>query len=104
MYAVSRSVTIRAWGHEDQLTSSDRVKVSGIAGSTTGALTGLFRMPHTNYLLHDQCSNIFQVVLQRFFRQSYCGVYWEPAANSWSTVLLLLNHGLKKGVTIGSLH
>lgn len=41
------------------MTSSDRVKVSAIAGSTTGALTGLFRTLHTNPLLHDQFSNIF---------------------------------------------
>lgn len=50
---VSRILTIKAWGRdEQQLTPFDKVKVSTIAGSTTGALSGALSMTQPSILLN----------------------------------------------------
>lgn len=40
---VTRSVGIKVYGGEDKMTSIDKVGVSGLAGSTAGAVAGLAR-------------------------------------------------------------
>ncbi|OAA74193.1 hypothetical protein ISF_01094 [Cordyceps fumosorosea ARSEF 2679] len=41
----SRSLAMRAWGNQEVMKSSDRVIISTIAGSATGAVSGLLRGP-----------------------------------------------------------
>lgn len=40
---VTRSVGIRAYGGEDKMRPIDKVAVSGVAGSSVGAISGLLR-------------------------------------------------------------
>lgn len=42
-HAVTRSVGIRAYGGEEKMQPMDKVAVSGVAGSTAGAVAGLAR-------------------------------------------------------------
>ncbi|KAI1144101.1 hypothetical protein F5Y05DRAFT_407501 [Hypoxylon sp. FL0543] len=44
-YMASRSLLWHAWGGEENLTSSDRVKASGVAGGVSGMVGGMFRGP-----------------------------------------------------------
>ncbi|OAQ62400.1 beta-ketoacyl synthase [Pochonia chlamydosporia 170] len=44
-YWFTRSVGIKVYGGEDKMTSIDKVGVSGLAGSTAGAVAGLARGP-----------------------------------------------------------
>lgn len=44
MAPVTRSVGMKAYGGEDKMTSMNKVAVSGLAGSTAGAVAGLARM------------------------------------------------------------
>lgn len=48
MLQVTRSVTIRAWGGEDQVSLSDKTKASAMAGTVAGAMGGLIRKLHRN--------------------------------------------------------
>ncbi|KAM3522604.1 hypothetical protein MY4038_008554 [Beauveria bassiana] len=41
----SRSLAMRAFGNQEVMRSSDRVMISAIAGTTTGAVSGLLRGP-----------------------------------------------------------
>lgn len=42
-HAVTRSVGIKVCGGEERMTTTDKVCVSGLAGSTAGAVAGLAR-------------------------------------------------------------
>lgn len=46
---VTRSVTIKAWGGEQNVTLSDKTKASAMAGTVAGAMGGLIsELPRTN--------------------------------------------------------
>ncbi|KAI0840634.1 hypothetical protein F5Y06DRAFT_244601 [Hypoxylon sp. FL0890] len=44
-YMASRSLLWHAWGGEENLTPSDHVKASGVAGGVSGMVGGMFRGP-----------------------------------------------------------
>lgn len=54
--AVTRSVGIKVYGGEDKMKSIDKVAVSGLAGSTAGAVAGLARK---NLSSHGSFFNMF---------------------------------------------
>lgn len=45
---------MRAWGNQEVMRSSDRVITSAIAGTTTGAVSGLLRELHSDRDGHNR--------------------------------------------------
>ncbi|OTB07116.1 hypothetical protein M426DRAFT_83483 [Hypoxylon sp. CI-4A] len=72
-YMASRSLLWHAWGGEENLSSSDHVKASGVAGGVSGMVGGMFRGPKNivpGILFFGTVGATGTYISQRFKKQS----------------------------------
>ncbi|KAI0381010.1 hypothetical protein F5Y04DRAFT_89772 [Hypomontagnella monticulosa] len=80
-YMASRSLLWHAWGGEENLTPSDYVKASGVAGGVSGMVGGMFRGPRNiipGILFFGTVGATGQYVSQRFKSKSQ-----DDSKSSW---------------------